>query len=436
MTKIEPLLQDASSLSHASDDIWTSLEYDDPEARIDQWIDIEPTLMAVIEFSPLSEQGGVDITAISESTQSVSSIIIKATAGALLRGGLSNHFHYRESGELVINTQNPPSLEQAYEILGRTLEIKATGQKIDNYSAWTIGMLGDELERYYEGRFDPSVVMAQTGKAYNTYITSLGVYRACWANRRQNLSFTHHKEAYYAKIAPELKEKALDICSRHNLSVGQLRKILSHMRVYGEESLDEMETAESADDVLDRLSVRTVSKNYLFFLPSRNKWFQYRGPYEMIPNGATPILNADTRAIIREGESTPLESYSPPGVEMPALRGHAAAIETEAAEAALTDAPVSRSRGGRTETRHPVGEDAVMPPLTDLNIQSLVDLDISTEDILDGMVDVLEPIPQFQYPFDPPIREAEFNQALEALQDLVETMDDQIQEDQDDDPAF
>lgn len=307
--------------------VWDYIHFHEPEEHIDRWIDIEPTATGLVEFHRLSEQSPnpISIAAIAESDKPISSLILTSVVGALLRGGFSDHFQYTDNGELVINPENPPTLDQSYEILRRTLEVKKTGHALENYSSWTLGMLGDNMERQFGELFDPSEVMEQTGKSYNTYITCVNVYKGMWANRRENLTFTHHKEVFYAKIEDVDKDWVLDTSSRLSLTVAEQRKLLSYIRVYGSEAMRE-NPPDTAGEMLDRVETRSVNKNFLFFLPTENKWFSYRGPFEHIPNGASPILNADTKTkMAQDGTAESLQAWNPPGIELPYIRGHAAA---------------------------------------------------------------------------------------------------------------
>ncbi len=346
---ITPLVRSANLVAELSNVIWDALSYVDPESRIDAWTEREPVVLAGIDFHRIVvTDEPVEVLAVAGSERSISEIITRAAAGVLLRGGLVNHFQYLESGELVVNPENPPSLEQGYEIIRRTLEIKETSQKLDNYSAWTLGMLGDQMERLFGDAFDVSMVLAQTTRAYNTYITSLGVFRACWATKRHNLSYTHHKEAYYAKVEEPQKEFILDTSSALGLTVADQRKLTSYVRHYGSEGLEES-MPETTAELMERCEVRAVNKNYMFFLRSQNKWFNYRGPFENIPNGADPILNADTRAkLSREGIPEAMDVWVPVGVEVPARRGHSATIEANRVAAVESDGEVERSHGGGT----------------------------------------------------------------------------------------
>ncbi len=344
---ITPLVSRAEVLDELAGIIWGALSYTDPESRIDAWTEREPVVLAGIDFHRIVvSDEPVEVLAVASSERSISEIITRAAAGVLLRGGLVNHFQYLESGELVVNPENPPSLEQGYEIIRRTLEIKETSQKLDNYSAWTLGMLGDQMERLFGDAFDVSMVLAQTTRAYNTYITSLGVFRACWATHRANLSYTHHKEAYYAKVEEPQKEFILDTSAALGLTVADQRKLTSYVRHYGSEGLEEA-MPETTAELMERCEVRAVNKNYMFFLRSQNKWFNYRGPFENIPNGADPILNADTRAkLSREGIPEAMDVWVPVGVEVPARRGHSATIEANRVAAVDSDGEVERSHGG------------------------------------------------------------------------------------------
>ena len=341
---VKPLASMEDRASSIAEALWKSLHARDPEASIAELALYEP-VMLMVEFEPLATVAQTIVPAVVQSDKDVSTIIVAAAAGVLLRGGLSDHFQYEESGRLVINPDNPPTLEQSLEMLRRTLEMKETSDKLENYSAWTLGMLGDQFESLHGDAYDPSLVMEATGKSYNTYITALTVYRARWADRR-HLSFTHHKEVHYAKIdSEESKLWLLDTSEKLRLSVAQQRKLISFVRIYGHEQLDaEINEDTVPEDLMERLEVKSVNRNFLFYLRSEQRWFEYRGPFEHIPNGAHPILNTDTKCMLsRDGTPEKLQTWVPVGIEVPRPRGHAArnarmAAETMQAEMAEVEA--------------------------------------------------------------------------------------------------
>lgn len=310
----------------ACDEIWEILRSDNPDKQILPLITKYPELIARIDFSRIEKPvatKGVDIQAIAESDISISDLIIKGTAGIFLRGGMSDHFHYDEGGQLVIDLHNPPTLEQGYEIISRSLEVKEAGNKLENYAAWTLGMLGDQLEMFFGEEFDISSVIQGTQKAYNTYMTSVGVFRGLWANRR-NVSFTHHKEAYYAKFETsingrpvdpmQLKMWVLDESERLSLTVAEQRKLISYVRLYGNEQLSK-EPPDSAQDMLDKVDVRSVNRNYIFYMPSEKRWYVWRGPFSFLPNGASPIIEKESgKAIGQDGSPMEISVWTPVGM--------------------------------------------------------------------------------------------------------------------------
>jgi hypothetical protein len=316
---LAPFLENPSCAEELAADLDEASRRSDPEVSIEHWIDREPSAMAMIEFVPLANSGGVDIQAIAESNAAISDVIIKAAAGVMLRGGLSDHFRYLEDGTLTIDPSNPPTLDHAYEMLKRTLETKETASKLENYSAWMLGMIGDQFETYFQERFDPSIIMAQTSRAYNTYQQSLSTFRAWWTDRRANLSFTHHREVHHAKhLNHDMGGTVLDMSQKFGLTVLQQRKLISYAKRFDIAALEtEMEEAgqEGVEDLMERIDIRAVNKRYLFFLRSANRWYEYKGPFENIPNGASPIINADTRQIMaQDGRSTKPDEWVPVGV--------------------------------------------------------------------------------------------------------------------------
>jgi hypothetical protein len=314
-----PYLDNPENAAMLAADLDEASRRSDPEISIEQWIDLEPSVMAMIEFIPLANSGGVDIAAIAESNAAISDVIIKAAAGVMLRGGLSDHFRYLEDGTLVIDPSSPPTLDQAYEMLKRTLETKETASKLENYSAWMLGMIADQFEGFFQDRFDPSIIMAQTSRAYNTYICSLKTFRAWWNDRREGLTFTHHREVEYAKhLDHETGGAVLDLSQKFGLTVLQQRKLISYAKRFDMDQLQrEMEEAgqDNVEDLMERIDIRAVNKRYLFYLRTANRWYEYKGPFENIPNGASPIINADTRQIMgQDGRATKPDEWVPVGV--------------------------------------------------------------------------------------------------------------------------
>lgn len=342
---LAPMMALDGNLKPLAADVWKAMEYGDPASRVDDWMEREPTAVALLEFHSIGKED-LAVEAFIETEKTLSELIVRATAGAMLKGGMSNHFTY-QNGAIVAIPSNPPSLEQGYEMVRRTIDTDEAGKALGNYAMWALGQIGHEMEMLYGDAFDITNVMQQNQKSYNTYATALGTYRKRWATRRPELNYTIHKEAEYCKLPEEEKEHALDIAVHYKLRTLGFRKVLSYIRLYGSEGLRN-NLPEDEESLMRRMDVRAVNKNYSFFLPTENKWFNYRGPFEYIPNGANPIINVDTRMLMNsEGTPIPMESWIPVGVEVPPPVGLQAALEASIAEAAPVDAVVERPRAAR-----------------------------------------------------------------------------------------
>lgn len=289
--------------------IWDARMAVDPELKVKDLIETEPFLLYAVDFKRNEKEDGINPMVFANSGKSISEIIVKATAGILLNGELSSHFTYLENGEIIINPDNPPTMDHGHELIRRILTIKDTGKKIENYSSWTLGMVSDMLETYFGNTYDPTIVMDATGVAYNTYSTSLNVFRNCWHTRRPSLTFTHHKEVFYANVEDEHKELALDLSEKLKLSVADLRKLLSYIRHYGHESI-KIEEINDSDELFQIISVRSANRNFMFLIPNENKWYKFKGEYEMIPRNASIVINLETKAVIREEGPIPIDDWA------------------------------------------------------------------------------------------------------------------------------
>lgn len=299
--------------------VWNARKSYDPDTRIDPLIKQDPVFLAAIEYVNRTSNDGVDLKLIGQSGKSIPEIIVKATAGILLKDGLSDHFVYLEDGELVVNPENPPTLDQGNELLGRILQVKETGEKIGNYAAWTLGMISDMLETHFGETFDATVVMGATGATYNNYITSLTVFRERWNTRRPSLSYTHHKEVHYSSLTDDQKEFVLDTCEKLHLVISVMRKLISFIRIYGDEG-HKIEEAGNVEELLELITVRSTNRNFFFFMPNESRWYHYRGPYDSIPPIARHIINADTRTTVTDGNPTPLGQWTPTSAPTPRRR--------------------------------------------------------------------------------------------------------------------
>lgn len=285
----------------------------DPNATTFHLIDEEPLLATMISFIKAGKQIGMELTETADPVKSITEIVATAAAGAMLRGGLSDHFIYTTDGALVINTDNPPTLEKGYEMVRRVMEMESAGDRLKNYSAWTLGMIADQLELWFGDSFDPTEVMQMTKKAYNTYITSLNVFREYWLNRDNRLTFTHYKETHYSKLKPDEKNFVLETSARLAMTTLQQRKLKSYVRVYGTEAL-EQNPPQTWEDLEERIANLQSNRKYVFFLATERQWFEYQGPFQAIPNGAHPIIDLGNGHMLNQaGNNRRLALWNPDG---------------------------------------------------------------------------------------------------------------------------
>lgn len=162
---------------------------------------------------------------------------------------ISEHFVIREGGQATLRQDNLPTLEQAYKVIDRIFVARETTDKIDDYSTWLLGSITSELENHFGNQFDVSQVMEISDKAYNTIVTAVSVFKE-YNGRKFNLSFSHHKEAFYSKIAPEDKDLILKKAEEIGLSAKNVRSLASICKKMGNSVIVDITTKSQVDDLI------------------------------------------------------------------------------------------------------------------------------------------------------------------------------------------
>ena len=181
---------------------------------------------------------------------------------------ISNFFVIREGGQATLKANNPPTIKEAYEVIDRIFVARDLTNKIDDYSTWLLGSITSELENYFGAEFDVSQVGEISDKAYNTIVTAVGVFKE-YNGRQYKLSFSHHKEAYYAKISKEDKNIILQKAEDLGLSAKHVRKLASLCKKLGSEILIDIDTKEKAEDIIAACKENTL--DYVV-LDEENLW--------------------------------------------------------------------------------------------------------------------------------------------------------------------
>lgn len=162
---------------------------------------------------------------------------------------ISEHFVIRDGGQATLRQDNLPTLEQAYKVIDRIFVARDTTQKIDDYSTWLLGSITAELENHFGNQFDVSQVMEISDKAYNTIVTAVSVFKE-YNGRKFNLSFSHHKEAFYSKIDKEDKDLILKKAEEIGLSAKNVRSLASICKKMGNSVIADITTKSQVDDLI------------------------------------------------------------------------------------------------------------------------------------------------------------------------------------------
>ena len=284
------------------------LDGENEDAAWDALLDISPTVAGIVD---LVEEG----LSVTDDPQGA---IIRAASHAMLTG-MEDHFTFDENGFIQIVVENTPTIPQTQEMLCRILSVNEATAKIDNFSTWNLGALLDQAINLYGDDFDMSEMIETTEKAYNTMITALGVYRQFGNNKRESLSFSHHKEVMYAKITDDEKELALDIAEKMKLPTAIIRKVCSYIRHNGSAALVDREF-ETIDDLQSIINIKSANKHWFFIINGRI--YRHNGDAQDIPANASMIIDANSNQEYRAGERREIPVWERPytGTEAPQAR--------------------------------------------------------------------------------------------------------------------
>lgn len=215
-----------------------------------------------------------------------------------------DHFFVSEQGFCTINPDNPPTLQQGLVLADQILQTETLGDKIKDKTAWMLGSLVVEMENLFGEEFNISQVCEQTQKAENTVSTARSVYLA-FKDKPYNLSFTHHKEAYYKKVPHQIKTAVLRKAELYGLSAHDVRDLLSiYQKLEDDQVLKNIRSTQGAKDLIDAYKeIKTT-----FFVYEDGEMFHHRGLTTEPPAGKI-VINAKDRTYSIDG-GKPIEIKS------------------------------------------------------------------------------------------------------------------------------
>ena len=213
---------------------------------------------------------------------------------------ISEHFVIREGGQATLRMDNPPSLEQAYKVIDRIFVARDVTEKIDDYSTWLLGSITSELENHFGNQFDVSQVIEVSDKAYNTIVTAVSVFKE-YNGRKFNLSFSHHKEAFYSKIEKADKDLILKKAEEIGLSAKNVRSLASICKKLGNSVIVDLTSKDQVDDLI--AACKDASVDYVT-CDENNLWKRTKSMTE--PTAAI-VINLKTNVIKINGKEQKLK---------------------------------------------------------------------------------------------------------------------------------
>lgn len=243
--------------------------------------------------------------------------IVDHASTSLMQAMTNNdgHFLITPDGICTINPANPPSLVHSYQTVQNVISLRQLGDKIDDKSSWMLGSIIASLEELHGEAFNVSQVVEQTEKAYNTIQTALMVFKA-FKDKRYNLTFTHHKDAYYAKIDPkdpernaECQKLVLHKAEVYDLTSKHVRSLCSIAKKMGGD-MTVIKNIKSQDQALVLIDAYKQAKT-TYFLYDEGVWVWLNGLEAERPVGAV-VIDVKNKKAWANGEEVDIKQFEKP----------------------------------------------------------------------------------------------------------------------------
>jgi hypothetical protein len=209
------------------------------------------------------------------------------SAAIQLMGAMSNDdsFIITPDGVCTINPNKPPELVHAYQVVSNVLKLRDLGGVVDEKSSWMLGSIISSLRNHFGESFDPSQVAELTEKSYNTIYTAEKVYEA-YKDKRFNLPYSHHKEAFFIKIPKESQDLLLKKAETFGLGPKHIRHLGSIIKkMEDDQVVRNIRSKSQAEDLIKANQENKV--RYIIF--NDDEWFELMGNASSIPTGRLVI---------------------------------------------------------------------------------------------------------------------------------------------------
>ena len=183
------------------------------------------------------------------------------------------HFIITDDGVCTINQDSPPSLVHSYQVVQNVIRLGGLSEKVKDKQSWMLGSITASLEDYHGEAFNISQVCEQTDKAENTIRQAVSVFRK-FKDKKYNLSYSHHQEAYHIKVPWETTCLILHKAECYELSAKNVRALGSIVKTMDDNQVvRNIRSNQQAHDLID--AYRQAKIPYLVF--TEGTWIRITG---------------------------------------------------------------------------------------------------------------------------------------------------------------
>ena len=210
-----------------------------------------------------------------------------------------------EDGCCRVNPAHLPTVEQSLVAVSNIMKLGELGGVIDDKSSWMLGSVVVALEELHGENFSVSQVCDETTKAYNTIIQKVGVFKA-FRTKRYKVSYSHHQEAFYAKIPLETKKLILSKAESHKLGAKHVRSLCCIAKTMDDDTT--IRSIRSQKMALDLIAAyRDVKVLYVVY--NEGSWKRVTGLVGELPEGKI-VIDTKSWTATASGVTVPIEKQS------------------------------------------------------------------------------------------------------------------------------
>jgi len=210
-----------------------------------------------------------------------------ATNGLIAAATADNNGHFIiTDGICEINLADPPELEQAYQVMANVLSLGDLGKKVTDKSSWMMGSMMASLRDFFGEEFEPGQVANSSTRAYNTIYQAEKVF-LFFRDKRYNLPYSSHQEAYMAAIPEQSKHVVLRKAETFNLSPKEVRTLCSVCKLMGDDQVVRNIRSRNQAEAL----IETYRESKVEYLVENinSTWTRIKGTADSIPTGIRVI---------------------------------------------------------------------------------------------------------------------------------------------------